>query len=154
MSRNALWSGVFALLLSGGLIGYGLMRFGSPGALAAAARGEVLHIQPPRTLGALKPRESLSIPIRVRNLTASPLKILGSLASCGCTSGADGLPLELRPAEVRDLVVHLTAPVREPGPFTVEMIFYVNASGEPPRTLLRGTISPAPSGNGAPATRG
>jgi len=148
--RNALWTGGFVLLLLGAVLAYGLTRFGSLGALEAALRGQVLYAEPAVvSLGELRPREQVSVPVRIRNLTGEPVKLVGSHSGCGCTV-AEGLPLELGPGEVRELQIRVKAPAGGPAEMQATVTFYANVAGEGPEVVLRGHVAPADAGGGGP----
>lgn len=156
--KTALWTFAFAALLLAGLAGYGRIRFGSFGALTAALRGQAVYLEPARvTLGALKPRERITVTVSVRNLTSSPLKLLGSRSQphCGCIV-AEKLPTELAVGEVKEVKIHLTAPApaSEPAEFEILVTFYTNVVGEEPSVVLHGRVVSANAGSDRPRNAG
>ncbi len=58
-----------------------------PAATTKPAKRVPIRFEPPRiNVGVLKPGQSATATVRVRNIGTEPLKILSSRASCGCTS--------------------------------------------------------------------
>lgn len=51
---------------------------------------------------------------RLRNLAATPVRVVGAQASCGCVA-VDDLPLALPPGESADLSIRFTPPARDVG---------------------------------------
>jgi hypothetical protein len=153
--RKLLGVGALAILLLAALGGYGLYRAGSAGALLATLQGQALYIEQARVaVGELRPRQHVTVPVRVRNLTAGSLQLLGSHSGCGCRLAAEGLPVELAAGEVRELTVHFTAPADGPAEFETVVTFYVNVAGEQPQAVLFGHVLPADVGSGSPKSGG
>jgi hypothetical protein len=141
--RSTLWTGLFVALLLAGLLGYGLFRFGSVEALRLSLQGHALHVEPAEiSVGDLQPREQITVPVRLRNLTSGPLRVLGSHSTCGCLVAGEGLPTELASGEVRELTVQVVAPAKGPAEFETVVTFYVPVVGDPPRVILHGRVLP------------
>lgn len=142
--KNILCTSAFATLLLAGLAAYGVSRYGSFGALVAAVQGHVLYVEPQRLpLGNLKPRQRITVRVRLRSLASQPIKVLGShsIPSCGCL-GAGELPVELTSYEVKEVPINLTVPASGRAGFEIAVTFYTNVAGEQPSVVLYGQVLP------------
>jgi hypothetical protein len=131
-------------------------RCGSFGALVAAVQGHVLYVEPSRIpLGDLKPRERITVRVRLRNLASQPIKVLGShsIPSCGCVV-AEELPVDLAPGEIKEVSINLTVPASRSAEFEITVSFYANVAREQPQVVLHGRVLPVDAGSGKPGGAG
>jgi len=110
-------------------IGFALATsyYGSIRGLRAALRGDSLlydaWVEPSKPLVA---DEEAVLSVRVRNLTSRPVRIVGFLTTCTCTS-TQSVPLTLAPRQELVVPVHVIPP---PGKedFQSSMTLYTNVS--------------------------
>ena len=121
------WSAIgAAAVLTASLIVLHLVH-PAPEGLLAALRGESLQIEPSVTdLGRMSAGEEKTVPIRVRNATDHPIRILGGSADCSCVTTQD-LPLLIAARQAQTIRIR----VRPPGPLGTFRRSYILFTNDP-----------------------
>ena len=87
----------------------------------------------------LQPGQETTLPLRLTNVSRSPIEVLGGNSDCGCVVVQD-LPLRLEPGEYRDVPVAVAAPGKEGVVFSHRVLFYLNAEGPPAVARISGSV--------------
>jgi len=148
--RNATtsrWNGLKILLTTGAILGIGLglgwLRCGSLQGTIAALQGQSVIAEPGSLwVGDVEPGAPLHVNVRLRNLTAKPVRVIGGHSDCGCTM-TDRWPLELPPGESTEVPLALKAPLNRTERFQLAVEFYLQPRARAPEFVLTGRVCPA-----------
>lgn len=127
----------FVLAVGGivaGSVSIGAWVYGSPAAVLARLRGELVVVRPEYVdFGTGKPGERIEAVIEVHNWSENSVWIYGGTSDCSCVA-TKGLPVTISPGESRRIPVILKVPRSAAGAFTryAELLF---SDGEKQRKL-------------------
>ena len=115
--RGALVGAAVALALVGVSAGVGTLAYGSPESAVARLRGDTLYVDSDFiSFGDGTAGQSLTAEVRVRNLSSSPVRLIGGTSDCSCVTTSD-LPTTLAPGGDGVIPIRLKLP-DNPGSFT------------------------------------
>jgi len=122
---TATWAVFGVVLIAVATAMYGQIRFGTPAAPLALARGERVQLQPAVcSLGECGRREERDIRVTVFNFSDAPARVVGGTADCTCVS-IKALPLAV--ARRRSTVVPVKVRLGAiDGPFEQTLSLYID----------------------------
>jgi len=116
------------LLIVTAVVGYARWRTESAELVLPWLQGQWLLFAETRIeLGNVEKKETIERQIRVANLSAQPLTLLGSQKSCGCIS-MDEFPIEIQAGEDYPLQLKIGTSDKS-GPFEHAIKFFMDESG-------------------------
>jgi hypothetical protein len=120
----AFWCLVTGLATLAVLISVLSWHYGSLPLAMAKLRGERFVLSPAEIdLGDCDPRTQHTAKLTLTNLTARPLRVVGTEEGCSCITLGE-LPIVAAPGEARDITVRATLPAS--GGYSQKMLLYVD----------------------------
>lgn len=125
---------VIFLALLGVLFGLPIAWYGSMNSALEALRGHSLVVDSTsKSIGTVKATETPSVTFRLRNISSRPVRIVGSLKTCGCLA-SDKVPFTMEPWETRDFRV-VVDPSHAEGTFAQRVILHTSVPEQPSMTF-------------------
>ncbi len=152
-SKHAIWSWT-PLLIPLALAAFGVVRYGSVRAAFAAMNGRAILVDAEtKSFGVATEDETATVTFIVSNLSAKPIRLLGSYTSCSCTV-PDALPVRIEPKRSHRLRVniHMPAPSRaaQGRRFRQEIQVFTNVPSQSRLTLfVEGDVQDKPAEDAA-----
>jgi hypothetical protein len=102
----ALWAAAGSVLLLVATVGVGWMWLGGPNGVMAAAQGRTLLVEngTERSFGPMRLGATERVTYRIKNLSLTPIDLLGCQHSCCCQVEAE-FPVRLHPGRTWELVM-------------------------------------------------
>jgi len=132
--REYLWTAAIGVGCVFAFFCYGWWSTGSIRESVMYMNGQRLFLKPSAIdLGNIKTSEIINISFGVRNLSVTPVKLIGAKKTCSCIS-IDSFPQVILPREEKELVFSIQAP-QHTGTFTQSLTAYTDADAHFPLTL-------------------
>ncbi len=147
LKSSVTWVSALALSLAlvvGMISTWGWAVYGSPWAIPALARRQVVIVRPGVvSVGRVEVGRRYAVAVELINLSGTSVTVTGYQSDCTCVSVEEDLPLDLPAYARRNLPLVIAPKARQAGgPFAQSIGLYLSVPGVRPSISVAGTVAP------------